>query len=165
MTEKRKIGEGASDHTDKRTEASPSELSAEIPAARCRETTNRNSSTSVRPDPTGSPATCCPASPWELTHTLHILGWRTSLLNSPHQEGLGKENKQGGEKATGEVSCSHRLPPPLFSSTRPACGPGEGKAHSRLLPRMPQQITPKQQVSKDPGDKADNWRGFNSISP
>lgn len=99
--EKRKIGEGASDHTDKRTEASPSELSAEIPAARCRETTDGNSSTSVQPAPTGSPATCCPASPWELTHTLHILGWRTSLLNSPHQEGLGKENKRGKKSNRG----------------------------------------------------------------
>lgn len=97
-------------------------------------------------------------------HPSH-LRMKDFLAQLPTSGGTGQRKQTGGEKATGEVSCSHRLPPPLFSSTRAACGPGEGKAHSRLLPTMPQQITPKQQVSKDPGEKADNRRGFNSISP
>lgn len=73
VMEKSKIGEGASDHTEERTEVCPSELSAEIPAAHCRETTS-GSGASVQAASTRRPVTCGPASPQELTHPLHISG-------------------------------------------------------------------------------------------
>lgn len=56
MMEKRHLGEGASDHTEERTEVCPFELFAKIPTAHHRETTSR-SSASVQAAPTGSPVT------------------------------------------------------------------------------------------------------------
>lgn len=58
---------------------------------------------------------------------------------TPHiRRDWAKTNREG--KNNGEASCSHRLPPLLFSSPSPACDPREGSTHIRLEPVMPRQI-------------------------
>lgn len=100
MTKGRKIGKGASDHTDERIAFSPLKslqrsplLTAERPPTRA--ATHGNSSASVQPAPTGSSVTCRPAFLWELTHPSHIR-MKCFLAQLPTPERTGQRKQTGG---------------------------------------------------------------------
>lgn len=133
--EKRKIGEGVSDHTDERGPVSP--LNSVLLC--CQETTNEQqclcaASSNRKPSDL---LFCLPMG--ALTHPSH-LRMKVFLAKLPTSEGTGQRKQIGRKKSNGEASCSHRLPPLLFSFPSPACGPREGSAHIRLEPAMPCQI-------------------------
>jgi len=141
-----------------------SERSAEIPTAQRPPTEaapDGGSGASVPSAPTASPVTCCPSSPWELTSQDEGLPCPTPRV----EEGKTRQRKQKGRgEATGEASCSHRLPP------QRSLHPDQLMARERECTQPPAAYdaptdTAQQQANKDPGGQADNWREFNSISP
>ena len=117
MTEKRKIGEGASDHTDERTEIFPSELSAEILTAHCRETTNWSShqreqrclyaASSNRK--AGDLLSCLPMGAHAHPSHLRMKGFLAEL---PTSGGTGQRKQTGKKKQQGRLpvltDCHHR---------------------------------------------------------
>lgn len=95
---------------------------------------------------------------WELIHPSH-LRMKGFLAELPTLRG-GHTMKINRRKVRGKASCSHccAFCPDLLLAM-------EREPGSLLVPAILHQTTATQQASSNPGEQADNWRGFNSISP
>lgn len=155
VMERRETDKGDPDHPEERTEVSLCELPAK--------------SLLLGADSTkGGEQRCLPAAGCKrkpLAHHPASRGGSHTPLTS-WDEGLPRRaphaRKINRKKARGEASCCHSLPAPLTQSSPTAA------VRERTQPAASRDAPPdraKQQASSSPGEQADNWRGFNSISP
>lgn len=95
---------------------------------------------------------------------IHVMERRETDKGDPDHPGFPLPapctRKTNRKKARGEASCSHSPPAQLTQSSPTATG----RERTQLARDAPAD-SPKQQASSSPGERADNRRGFNSISP